>query len=100
MLTDLDYSLILPSVLLDYFDLVNVSASSKKILIYLEEKNNLPCDIASLYQSKDFYPTALGNVFPVRGKSFLLHIRRRRWIHKETDEYFSRDLSIIDRAPL
>lgn len=89
------YSLLLPSRLLDYFDIVNVSFSSIEIIIYLEEKNNLPSDIASNYESKGFYPAVIVNDFPVRGKSLLLNIRRRKWINKQNGEYFHRDFSLV-----
>ncbi len=89
------YSLFLPSGLLDYFDILKVDTSNVEILIYLEEKNNLSFDIASFYESKGFCNPVLVNDFPVRGKRLLLNIRRRRWIHKETGDYFSRDFSIV-----
>ena len=89
------YSLLLPSGLLDYFDITNVSTSTVEIVIYLEEKNNLESSISSLYESKGFCPSVIVNDFPVRGKRLLLNIRRRRWINKQTGEYFSRDFSIV-----
>ena len=85
-------SLILPCGLLDYFDILQVEDSKTQIKIYLEEKNNLN-DVH--YESKGFYPNVLVNDFPVRGKSLLLDLRRRRWIHKETGEYFNRDLRLV-----
>ena len=89
------YSLLLPCGLLDYFDIIKVSQSDTQVLIYLEEKNNLSPDIASCYESKGFYPAVVVNDFPVRGKSLLLNLRRRRWIHKQSGEYYNRDFSII-----
>jgi hypothetical protein len=35
------------------------------------------------------------NDFPIRGKSLLLDIRRRRWIDKKTGEYIHRDFHIV-----
>lgn len=86
------YSLLLPLGLLDYFSILKVEDSKTQIKIYLEEKNNLN-DVH--YESKGFYPNVLVNDFPVRGKSLLLDLRRRRWIHKETGEYFNRDIHLI-----
>lgn len=92
------YSLFLPSGLLDYFDIINVSPSGTEIIIYLEEKNNLCSTIAPLYESKGFYPSVLVNDFPVRGKSLILNLRRRRWINKQTGEYYNRDFSIAAKG--
>ena len=84
--------LLLPDGLLDYFDLLKVDSTKSQIKIYLEEKNNLN---NTLYESKGFYPNVLVNDFPVRGKALLLDLRRRRWINKETGEYFNRDFKLI-----
>ncbi|NDW11142.1 hypothetical protein [Dysgonomonas sp. 520] len=86
------YSLLLPCGLLDYFSILKVEDSKAQIKIYLEEKNNLD---NPQYESKGFYPNVLVNDFPVRGKTLLLDLRRRRWIHKQTGEYFNRNLHLI-----
>lgn len=36
------YRLLLPEGTLDYFDLVNVKESVNEVVIYLEEKNQIP----------------------------------------------------------
>lgn len=86
------YHYFLPKGLLNYFDILKVEDSNTQIKIYLEEKNNLN---DSSYESKGFYPNVLVNDFPVRGKALLLDLRRRRWIHKETGEYFNRDFNLV-----
>ena len=90
------YSLLLTEGLLDYFDILKVDEISKGITIYLEEKNNINTGSSSVqYESKGFYPNVQVNDFPVRGKSLLLDIRRRRWIDKETGGYIHRDFHIV-----
>lgn len=89
------YSLLLPSGLLDYFEIINVSQSDTQVLIYVEEKNNLTANLACCYESKGFYPAVVVNDFPLRGKSLLLNLRRRRWINKQTGGYYNRDFSLI-----
>jgi len=84
--------LLLPSGLLYYFSILKVENSSDQIKIYLEENNNI--NNPDL-ESKGFYPNVLVNDFPVRGKTLLLDLRRRRWINKQTGEYVSRDLGLI-----
>lgn len=86
------YSLLLPFGLLDYFSILRVEDSMTQLKIYLEEKNNLN---DSMYESKGFYANVLVNDFPVRGKSLLLDLRRRRWVHKQTGEYLSRDFNLV-----
>lgn len=71
---------------------MKVEDTKTQIKIYLEEKNNLN---DPLYESKGFYDNVLVNDFPVRGKSLLLDLRRRRWIHKQTGEYKNRDFKIV-----
>ncbi len=77
-------SLILPSGLLERFDLVRVeelgNIKSKKIEyhIWLDENNDLLARYEN-YESKGFYPSKVVQDFPIRGKAVFLHIRRRRW---------------------
>jgi len=90
------YSYLLPSGMLDYFEVMKVEEQSGEIRIYLEEKNNINTDSnPAKYESKGFYPNVLVNDFPVRGKRLLLDIRRRRWIDKETGKYIDRDFRLI-----
>jgi len=90
------YRLLLPTGLLDYFDLLKVEEKAKEIKIYLEEKNNINPEGSDLiYESKGFYPNVQVNDFPVRGKQLLLDLRRRRWIEKKTGKYIDRDFHIV-----
>ena len=41
------YHLLLPEGTLDYFDLVDVKESMNEVIIYLEEKNQLPENLCS-----------------------------------------------------
>ncbi len=89
------YSLLLPSGLLEYFEITEVKENPGVVIIYLEELNNINrADFSIKLESKGFYPNVLVNDFPVRGKRLLLNIRRRRWINKETGEYVDRDFHI------
>lgn len=86
------YSYLLPEGLLDYFSIQQVEDSKTHIKIYLEEKNNLNNPD---FESKGFCEPVQVNDFPVRGKSLLLNIRRRRWINKETGAYMNRDFHLV-----
>jgi hypothetical protein len=90
------YSLLLPSGLLDYFEIKEVKEKPGEVVIYLEEQNNINTNLSEAkYESKGFYPDVLVNDFPIRGKRLLLNIRRRRWIDKETGKYIDRDFHIV-----
>ena len=70
----------LPEGLLDYFDIVSHKMEDEKVHFYLEEKNILPEEFKSeRVKSKGFTPEITIEDFPLRGKSVLLHIKRRRW---------------------
>jgi hypothetical protein len=86
------HSHLLPEGLLDYFTLIKVEDSKTQIKIYLEEKNNKNNPDLD---SKGFYAPVLVNDFPIRGKSLLLALRRRRWINKSTGDYVSRDFGLV-----
>ena len=90
------YELLLPQGVLDYFEVVGVKDSAKEIILHLEEKNTYQQERSDiLVERKGFLPEVLVNDFPVRGRSLLLNIRRRRWINKNTGEYLQPDLRLI-----
>ena len=73
------YRLLLPEGTLDYFNISDVKESSSEIVIYLEEKNELPGEYSTV----------------IRGKNLLLYIRRRRWILKDDGRYVSRNWKLV-----
>jgi hypothetical protein len=79
----------LPSGLLAHFDIIAVhllcDVKSKKEFyeIVLEEQNKILADVdVAQYESKGFTEVTLQD-FPLRGKPTYLHIKRRRWRHKQ-----------------
>ena len=88
--------LLLPEGTLDYFDLVDVKESVNEVVIYLEEKNIVPEKYTDQdIESKGFYDPVIVQDFPLRGKKVFLNIRRRRWILKKHNEYFSRNWRMV-----
>ena len=86
------YRLLLPEGTLDYFIISDVKESSTEIVIYLEEKNEVPSEYSSMQvESKGFYEPVVVQDFPIRGKKLFLNIRRRRWIVKDEGRYVSRN---------
>jgi len=90
---------LLPEGVLDYFEIVGHKSSEGKIHFYLEEKNVLPKEHQSeIAQSKGFLPEITVEDFPLRGKSVLLHIKRRRWTLMDTGKIIKRDWNIIAKG--
>ena len=90
------YRLLLPERTLDYFCITDVKESSSEIVIYLEEKNEIPNEYANVrMESKGFYDPMVVQDFPIRGKKVFLNIRRRRWVVKEDGRYVSRNWKLV-----
>lgn len=90
------YRLLLPEGTLDYFNISAVKESSSEIVIYLEEKNELPGEYSTVkVESKGFYDPVVVRDFPIRGKNLFLNIRRRRWILKDEGRYVSRNWKLV-----
>jgi transposase len=90
------YHLLLPEGTLDYFIISDVKESSTEIVIYLEEKNEVPSEYSNMkVESKGFYDPVVVQDFPVRGKKLFLNIRRRRWIVKDEGRYVSRNWKLV-----
>ena len=90
--------LMLPSFLVDHFDIVKVERLGS-IHIYLEEQHKL----LEGYEGKDlvshgFHKATKIKDFPIRGKQVLLHIKRRRWKDRESSEIVSRDWSVVAKG--
>jgi hypothetical protein len=84
--------LILPEILIEYFDVTKSEKKSDQLHLYFEEKNNVPSEYAKRQLiSKGFHSEITIQDFPLRGKFVFLHIKRRRWTDKETNEIVQRD---------
>ena len=96
-------SYFLPEELLEHFKITKVEelgeVSTKRMVIQveLEEINSIPKGYDSaLYESKGFYPIAVVQDFPLRGKAVYLAIKRRRWRSKEhKNEIIHNDYTLI-----
>ena len=70
------YRLLLPEGTLDYFIISDVKESASEIVIYLEEKNEVPKEYAGMkVESKGFYEPVVVQDFPIRGKKLFLNVR-------------------------
>ena len=84
----------LPSEILDYFEITGVEQSSTEIRIHLDElmNPNLSCDVH--FESKGFMEAVNVTDFPIRDHKVILVIRRRRWTDLRTGKSFSLPISL------
>ena len=82
---------ILPDVLIDNFDVVNFEKSDSRFDIWLDEKK---VQMREDRQNGSVISYGFGEYrsiqdFPIRGRSTYLHVRKRKWLDKESGEIFS-----------
>lgn len=88
--------LILPEFLVEHFDLVNSVIEEEKMHLFFEERNSVPSkDNERILISKGFLNEVTIQDFPLRGKLVYLHIKRRRWTDKNTNEIIQRDWNLV-----
>ena len=86
--------IVLPSEILDYFEITSVEQTSTEIRIHLDElmNPNLSCDVH--FESKGFMEAVNVTDFPIRDHKVILVIRRRRWTDMRTGKSFSLPISL------
>ncbi len=90
VLTDL-VRYVLPSEIVDYFNLVSIEEVSGTLHLRLDEMNIIPEEYVSLDLSANgFYEESTIKDFPLRDRKVILHVRRRRWVDTDGKSY-SRD---------
>ena len=91
-------NLLLPEVLVSYFDLTKHEVKEQEIHFYFTELNKNPKEFQNLkLHSKGFFPEATVQDFPIRGKNVFLHIIRRRWLNETTGESRYKRLAISSK---
>ncbi|MCM4173658.1 transposase [Arenibacter sp. TNZ] len=91
--------LLLPEVLVTYFDLTKHEVKGEEIHFYFTELNNTPKEfIGTKLHSKGFFPEATVQDFPIRGKNVFLHITRRRWLDESTGKVVTRDWQLVAKG--
>lgn len=85
----------LPSQILDYFEVVKVQQSSTLIEINLDELYPASYKDNADIESKGFMDATTITDFPIRDHKLLLHIRRRRWLNRKDGVSFCRPISLV-----
>lgn len=92
-------NLLLPEVLVTYFDLTKHEIKGDELHFYFTELNQVPDGYSNTkLHSKGFFPEATVQDFPIRGKNVFLHITRRRWLDKDTGKAVSRDWQLVAKG--
>jgi hypothetical protein len=95
---------ILPDVLIDNFDVVNYEKTDTRFDIWLDEKKVMMREDKKYSNviSHGFGEYHSIQDFPIRGRAAYLHVRKRKWLDKDTGEIFSYDweLSEFDETRL
>lgn len=89
---------ILPDVLIDNFDVVDFEKTSTRFDIYLDEKKVMMREDKknSNVISHGFSDYRIIRDFPIRGRSTYLHVRKRKWLDKNTGEIFSYEWNVSE----
>lgn len=91
--------LLLPSYLIEHFNLVKVDSSGEKIKLYLEEHIEVPKEYKHLdLIGHGFHKQSSIKDFPIRGRQVYLYIKRRRWLDKKTNQVYSRDWKLAAKG--
>lgn len=92
-------NLLLPEVLVTYFDLTKHEIKGEELHFYFTEQNKVPDGYSGAkLHSKGFFPEATVQDFPIRGKNVFLHITRRRWLDEDTGKAVSRDWQLVAKG--
>ena len=82
---------VLPSEIVDYFDLVDLQTCGNTLHFHLDELSTVPDEYKDLSLSPNgFYEASTVKDFPLRDKKVVLHLRRRRWIDGAGKSYWLR----------
>ena len=87
--------LLLPEVLVDYFELYDYKTQFEEIHFYFREHNVHP---QPGLISKGFFPESTIQDFPIRGNQVFLHITRRRWQDPKLNKLVTRDWHLVAKG--
>jgi len=82
---------VLPSEIVDYFDLINIQELGGTLHLYLDESNIIPEEHrAKSLSPNGYYEESTIKDFPLRDRRVVLHLRRRRWVDDVGKSYSRR----------
>ena len=91
--------LFLPDIILENFELKGVIQESETFHFQLEERNDTPEEWGAIkVESKVFFPEIQVQDFPIRGHKVFFHIKRRRWLDKDSRKAIYRDWTLVKKG--
>jgi len=88
--------ILLPELLITHFDLTGHKTDRDILHLHFHEKPDVPKEFSSnLVIAHGFHKEITIQDFPVRGKKVFLHIKRRRWLHKQNKQVIQRDWNLV-----
>ena len=88
--------LLLPEIIVEYFELTSYKKGDEVLHIYLKEINSIPKEFRqNKLSSKGFFDEITVQDFPIRGHQVYLHIIRRRWLNEDTGKVVFRDWNLV-----
>lgn len=92
-------NLLLPEVLIEYFELTKHEIKVEELYFYFTENNSIPIEFKNqILSSKGFFAEATLQDFSLRGKPVFLHVTRRRWIIETTGKVVTRDWGLVAKG--
>ena len=88
--------LLLPEIIVEYFELTSYNKGDDVLHIYLKEINSIPKEFGqNKLSSKGFFNEITVQDFPIRGHQVYLHIIRRRWLNEDTGQVVFRNWTLV-----
>ena len=88
--------LLLPEIIVEYFELTSYNKGDDVLHIYLKEINSIPKEFGqNKLSSKGFFNEITVQDFPIRGHQVYLHITRRRWLNEDTGQVVFRNWTLV-----
>lgn len=97
-------SFLLPEFILNYFafdksTIKRLNDLEQDLHLYFTERNLHPENYEGDHlESKGFYNEITIRDFPLRGKYVYLHLKRRKWLNKSSNEIVSRDWNEVAKG--
>ena len=86
----------MPQFIVDHFDLIKSTKETKVLHLFFEERNIPPQEESNkVLISNGFHKEITIQDFPMRRNTVFLHVKRRRWLDKNTKEVIQRDWSLV-----
>ncbi|MDT0688021.1 ISAon1 family transposase N-terminal region protein [Autumnicola psychrophila] len=88
--------ILIPELLITHFDLTGHKTDGDILHLHFEEKPDIPKEFSSIMViAHGFHKEITIQDFPVRGKKVFLHIKRRRWLNKQSKQVIQRDWNLV-----